>query len=117
MCDTRYAKSSAYSVDRDFNTRVFLYNQYTKYFDHIDFWSHRSIWSDWPQYLCDGVHFNTEGNRKYFNSVCGAVAAAVNQLLTWEVLLCFNERTCTSNFSHSYLFTPVISFLLLWPYK
>ena len=84
----RDANTSAYYVDGDFNNRVFQYNQYmhaaTKSFPNIAFWSHRGIWADWTKYLADGVHFNAEGNRKYFNSVRGAVVAAVNQLLTSE---------------------------------
>ena len=84
----RDANTSAYYVDGDFNNRVFQYNQYmhaaTKSFPNIAFWSHRGIWADWTKYLADGVHFNAEGNRKYFNSVRGAVVAAVNQLITSE---------------------------------
>ena len=74
---------SLYPVDDDFNTRVFLYNKYmfeaTKSFDNIHFWSHKGVWSNWQQYLLDGVHFNDAGNTKYFNSVRGAVIAAANK--------------------------------------
>ena len=75
---------SMYPVDDDFNDRVFLYNKYmfeaTKSLDNIHFWTHKGVWADWQQYLLDGVHFNDEGNTKYFNSVRGAVIAATNKL-------------------------------------
>ena len=72
-------------VCQEFNYKVFLYNKYmhavTKSFDNIDFWSHCGVWSGWQQYLLkDGVHFNQEGNRKYYNSVRGAVIAVANKL-------------------------------------
>ena len=81
----RNASQSAYYICSDFNDRVRAYNQYmfqaTKYFESIDFWGHRGVWADWPKYLVDGVHFTQEGNRKYYNSVRGAVIAAANKLM------------------------------------
>ncbi len=69
----RDADTSTFPVDTDFNDRVIAYNKYMyepcNSFEGISFWCHRMIWADWPQYLCDGVHFNLEGNMKYSNSV------------------------------------------------
>ena len=78
------ASQSRYAVREDFNECVVTYNQYLKdaasSFDSVSFWCHRGVWSDWASYLGDGVHFNQEGNRKYYNSVCGAIIAAANVL-------------------------------------
>ena len=55
--------------------RVFAYNKYMyeacKSFDGISFWCHRGIRADWPQYLRDGVPFNVEQNRTYYNNIRG----------------------------------------------
>ena len=80
----RNASQSRYAVREDFNERVVTYSQYLKdavaSFDSVSFWCHRGVWSDWASYLGDGVHFNQEGNRKYYNSVRGAIIAAANVL-------------------------------------
>ena len=80
----RNASQSRYAVREDFNERVVRYNQYVKdavsSFDSVSFWCHRGVWSDWASYLSDGVHFNQEGNMKYYNSVRGAIVAAANVL-------------------------------------
>ena len=80
----RNASQSRYAVREDFNERVVTYNQYMKdavlSFDSVSCWCHRRVWSDWASYLGDGVYFNQEGNRKYYNSVRGAIIAAANVL-------------------------------------
>ncbi len=68
----------------NFNKRVAIYNvkmdARLKGNNNIHFWRHRGIWSNWRQLLGDGIHFNQQGLRKYFNSVRGAIIAMLNQI-------------------------------------
>lgn len=79
----RDSKSSRYRLPEGFNSKVTEYNQtmreLTKGDNRILFWRHRGLWAAWEKYLSDGVHFNQAGLRKYYNSVRGAVVAALNQ--------------------------------------
>ena len=80
----RSAELSRFSLREDFNDRVVDYNNYmadaVQSFETVTFWRHRGLWADWSKYLVDGVHYNQEGNRKYYNSVRGAIIAAANTL-------------------------------------
>ena len=71
-------------VAADFNERVVAYNarmrEHTLASADIEFWRHRGMWRNWENILIDGVHFTGEGNRRYFNSVRGALVGAVNRL-------------------------------------
>ncbi len=68
----------------NFNERVAIYNvkmdACLKGNNSIHFWRHRGMWSNWRQLLGDGIHFNQQGLRKYFNSVRGAIIAMLNQI-------------------------------------
>ena len=80
----RSAEQSRFFLREDFNDRVVVYNNYmadaVQSFEKVTFWRHRGLWADWSKYLVDGVHFNQEGNRKYYNSVRGAIIAAANTI-------------------------------------
>ena len=80
----RSAEQSRFSLREDFNDWVVDYNNYmadaVQSFETVTFWRHRGLWADWSKYLVDGVHYNQEGNRKYYNSVRGAIIAAANTL-------------------------------------
>ena len=74
------AAPTPYAVDvvRSYNTTVAdLCTQHGP----VIFWRHRGLWSQWPHHLVDGVHFNAEGQRKYFNSVRGVLIAVASPLL------------------------------------
>ena len=79
----RDGAASAFPVDAGFNDMVYAYNKYMydacNSFETISFWSHGGIWANWQQYLCDGIHYNLEGHRKYYNSEKEAVIAAANK--------------------------------------
>ena len=76
----RDSSNSHYATIADFNDRVVVYNnrmvEICASSDAIMFWRHRGIWQSWWRYLLDGLHFNSEGHRKFFNSVRGALVAA-----------------------------------------
>ena len=80
----RSAEQSRFFLREDFNDRVVVYNNYmadaVQSFEKITFWRHRRLWADWSTYLVDGVHFNREGNPKYYNSVRCAIIAAANTI-------------------------------------
>ncbi len=69
---------------KDFNRTVTAYNatihKLLKNVDGVKFWRHRNMWAHWQQLLSDGVHFNDTGNRRYYNSVRGAIIAATKKL-------------------------------------
>ena len=46
---------------------------------NIELWRHRGTWADWANLLVDGLHFTDDGQRRYFNSVRGALVAAINR--------------------------------------
>ena len=73
-----------YRVPAHFNDRVSQYNQavlqLTASKSKVHFWRHRGVWSAWQSLLCDGVHYNETGQRKYFNIIKGAIIAMFNKL-------------------------------------
>ena len=58
----------------------------------IALWHHRGIWANWANLLVDGLHFTDEGLRRYFNSVRGAIVAAMNRLVGSVSLISCNYR-------------------------
>ena len=76
----RDSDNSRYATIADFNERVVVYNtrmvDLCASSDAIMFWRHRGIWQSWRRHLLDGVQFTREGNRKFFNSIRGALIAA-----------------------------------------
>ncbi len=54
--------------------------QLTKDVPGLLFWRRRNLWAHWEACLSDGVHFNEQGNRRYYNSVRGTIIAATRKL-------------------------------------
>ena len=50
------------------------------------------MWANWANLLVDGLHFTDEGHRRYFNSVRGAIVAAMNRLVGSVSLISCNYR-------------------------
>ncbi len=79
-----FRKAGTPKTPDNFNSQVTKYNSalfnLAKEVKGLWFWRHRSLWSRWEDCLSDGVHFNDLGNRRYYNSVRGAIVAATNKL-------------------------------------
>ena len=50
------------------------------------------MWTNWSNLLVDGLHFTDDGHRRYFNSVRGALFAAMNRLVGSVSLISCNYR-------------------------
>ena len=85
-----------YRVAPNFNERVVVYNlrmrELTQSTTSIELWRHRAMWANWANLLVDGLHFTDEGHRRYFNSVRGALVAAMNRLVGSVSLISCNYR-------------------------
>ena len=85
-----------YRVAPNFNERVVAYNlrmrELTQSTTSIELWRHRGMWANWANLLIDGLHFTDEGHRRYFNSVRGALVAAMNRLVGSVSLISCNYR-------------------------
>ena len=68
-------------VAPNFNERVVAYNlrmhELTHSTTNIVSWRHRGMWADWANLLVDGLHFTDYGQRRYFNSIRGALVSAI----------------------------------------
>ena len=78
----RSAEQLRFFLREDFNDLVVVdMADAVQSFETVTFWRHRGLWADWSKYLRPlDVHFNQEGNRKYYNSVRGAIIAAANTI-------------------------------------
>ena len=78
-------------VTPNIKERVVSYNlgmqELTQSTTSIELWRHRGMWANWANLLVDGSHFTDEGHRRYFNSVRGALVAAMNCLVGGSVCL------------------------------
>ena len=85
-----------YRVAPNFNERVVAYNlrmrELTQSTTSIELWRHHGMWANWANLLVDGLHFTDEGHRRYFNSVRGALVAAMNRLVGSVSLISCNYR-------------------------
>ena len=77
------ANQSAYYICSDFNDWVHAYKclRHLNTSSQLIFGVTAGCGPTGPKYLVDGVHFNQEGNTKYYNSVCGAVIAVEVELV------------------------------------
>ena len=83
-------------VAPNFNERVVAYNlrmrELTQSTTSIELWRRAGLWANWANLLVDGLHFTDEGHRRYFNSVRGALVAAMNRLVGSVSLISCNYR-------------------------